>query len=135
MQTEHVILLNAQGVPTGTLEKYAAHTADTLLHLAFSSWLFNAKGQLLVTRRALSKKAWPGVWTNSVCGHPQMGESNEDAVIRRCRFELGVEITAPEPVYLTFATAPPIRMALWKMKCVRYLPHAPPVRYRSTMMK
>lgn len=59
MQTEHVILLNAQGVPTGTLEKYAAHTADTLLHLAFSSWLFNAKGQLLVTRRALSKKAWP----------------------------------------------------------------------------
>ena len=61
MQTEHVILLNAQGVPTGTLEKYAAHTADTLLHLAFSSWLFNAKGQLLVTRRALSKKAWPAV--------------------------------------------------------------------------
>ena len=58
MQTEHVILLNAQGVPTGTLEKYAAHTADTRLHLAFSSWLFNAKGQLLVTRRALSKKAW-----------------------------------------------------------------------------
>jgi isopentenyl-diphosphate delta-isomerase len=73
MQTEHVILLNAQGVPTGTLEKYAAHTADTRLHLAFSSWLFNAKGQLLVTRRALSKKAWPGVWTNSVCGHPQLG--------------------------------------------------------------
>lgn len=62
MQTEHVILLNAQGVPTGTLEKYAAHTADTLLHLAFSSWLFNAKGQLLVTRRALSKKAWLGLW-------------------------------------------------------------------------
>ena len=125
MQTEHVILLNAQGVPTGTLEKYAAHTADTRLHLAFSSWLFNAKGQLLVTRRALSKKAWPGVWTNSVCGHPQLGESNEDAVIRRCRYELGVEITPPES----------IRMALWKMKCVRYLPHAPPVRYRSTMMK
>ncbi|WP_096885440.1 isopentenyl-diphosphate Delta-isomerase [Escherichia coli] len=93
MQTEHVILLNAQGVPTGTLEKYAVHTADTLLHLAFSSWLFNAKGQLLVTRRALSKKAWPGVWTNSVCGHPQLEESNAEAVIRRCRYELGVEIS------------------------------------------
>ena len=102
MQTEHVILLNAQGVPTGTLEKYAAHTADTRLHLAFSSWLFNAKGQLLVTRRALSKKAWPGVWTNSVCGHPQLGESNEDAVIRRCRYELGVEITPPESIYPDF---------------------------------
>ena len=69
MQTEHVILLNAQGVPTGTLEKYAAHTADTLLHLAFSSWLFNAKGQLLVTRR----RAWHSVWTIPVCGHPQHG--------------------------------------------------------------
>ena len=102
MQTEHVILLNAQGVPTGTLEKYAAHTADTRLHRAFSSWLFNAKGQLLVTRRALSKKAWPGVWTNSVCGHPQLGESNEDAVIRRCRYELGVEITPPESIYPDF---------------------------------
>lgn len=135
MQTEHVILLNAQGVPTGTLEKYAAHTADTLLHLAFSSWLFNAKGQLLVTRRALSKKAWPGVWTNSVCGHPQLGESSEDAVIRRCRYELGVELRLLNLSILTFATAPPIRVALWKMKCVRYLPHAPPVRYRSTMMK
>ena len=77
MQTEHVILLNAQGVPTGTLEKYAAHTADTRLHLAFSSWLFNAKGQLLVTRRALSKKA---------C----------------CRYELGVEITPPESIYPDF---------------------------------
>ena len=75
---------------------------DTRLHLAFSSWLFNAKGQLLVTRRALSKKAWPGVWTNSVCGHPQLGESNEDAVIRRCRYELGVEITPPESIYPDF---------------------------------
>lgn len=102
MPTEHVILLNTQGVPSGTLEKYAAHTADTPLHLAFSCWLFNAKGQLLVTRRALNKKAWPGVWTNSVCGHPQLGESNEEAVIRRCHYELGVEITPPEPVYPDF---------------------------------
>lgn len=44
MQTEHVILLNAQGVPTGTLEKYAAHTADTLLHLAFSFGCLMPKG-------------------------------------------------------------------------------------------
>ena len=91
---------------TGSSHGYAGKVcrthADTLLHLAFSSWLFNAKGQLLVTRRALSKKAWPGVWTNSVCGHPQLGESNEDAVIRRCRYELGVEITPPESIYPDF---------------------------------
>ncbi|BCL44364.1 isopentenyl-diphosphate Delta-isomerase [Enterobacter roggenkampii] len=77
----------------GTQEKYAAHTLHTPLHLAFSSWLFNAKGECLITRRALSKKAWPGVWTNSVCGHPQSGEETVQAIIRRCRFEVGAELT------------------------------------------
>ncbi len=102
MRQEHVILLDAQDTPSGTLEKYSAHTANTPLHLAFSSWLFNAEGQLLVTRRSLAKKAWPGVWTNSVCGHPQRGESHEEAVIRRCRHELGVEIASLTPVYPAF---------------------------------
>lgn len=77
MAGEHVILLDEQDKPTGMLEKYAAHTLDTPLHLAFSCWLFNEQGQLLVTRRSLGKKAWPGVWTNSVCGHPQTGETFE----------------------------------------------------------
>ena len=89
---EHVILLNEQGQEIGILEKYAAHTSDTPLHLAFSSWLFNAKGECLVTRRAMGKKAWPGVWTNSVCGHPQEGETVEQAIVRRCRYEVGVDI-------------------------------------------
>ena len=102
MRQEHVILLDAQDTPSGTLEKYTAHTANTPLHLAFSSWLFNAEGQFLVTRRSLVKKAWPGVWTNSVCGHPQRGESHEEAIIRRCRYELGVEIASLTPVYPTF---------------------------------
>lgn len=48
------------------------------------------------------KKAWPGVWTNSVCGHPQRGESQEEAVVRRCRHELGVEIANLTSVYPTF---------------------------------
>lgn len=52
---EHVILVNDQGKVIGTQEKYAAHTSHTPLHLAFSSWLFNAKGECLITRRALSK--------------------------------------------------------------------------------
>ncbi len=77
MAGEHVILLDEQDQPAGMLEKYAAHTFDTPLHLAFSCWLFNQQGQLLVTRRSLGKKAWPGVWTNSVCGHPQQGETFE----------------------------------------------------------
>ena len=102
MAGEHVILLDEQDKPTGMLEKYAAHTLNTPLHLAFSSWLFNEQGQLLVTRRSLGKKAWPGVWTNSVCGHPQTGETFEQAVERRCRFELGVEITRIAPVFPGF---------------------------------
>jgi len=99
---EHVILVNDQGQVIGTREKYAAHTSHTPLHLAFSSWLFNAQGQCLVTRRALGKIAWPGVWTNSVCGHPQTGESTEQAIIRRCRFEVGVEITEIKPIATDF---------------------------------
>ncbi|MFX2599533.1 isopentenyl-diphosphate Delta-isomerase [Enterobacter hormaechei] len=95
---EHVILVNDQGKVIGTQEKYAAHTSHTPLHLAFSSWLFNANGECLLTRRALSKKAWPGVWTNSVCGHPQADEATEQAIIRRCRFEVGAEITDITPI-------------------------------------
>ena len=99
---EHVILVNDQGMVIGTQEKYAAHTSHTPLHLAFSSWLFNAKGECLITRRALSKKAWPGVWTNSVCGHPQSGEAIDQASVRRCRYEVGAEITGITPVAAEF---------------------------------
>ena len=102
MRQEHVILLNEQGQPCGTLEKYAAHTATTPLHSAFSCWIFNEQGQLLVTRRSLHKKAWPGVWTNSGCGHPQLGESTEAAIIRRACFELGADIDSLSPVYADF---------------------------------
>ncbi len=102
MTEEHVVLLDEQDKPSGTLEKFAAHTLNTPLHLAFSCWLFNEDGQLLVTRRSLSKKA-RRVWTNSVCGHPQQGETTEEAIIRRCRFELGVEITDLTPVYPHFS--------------------------------
>ena len=89
---EHVILLDELGSPIGMEEKYTAHHHNTPLHLAFSSWLFNSRGECLVTRRAMSKKAWPGVWTNSVCGHPQQGETLEQAMVRRCRYEVGVDI-------------------------------------------
>ena len=99
---EHVILVNDQGMVIGTQEKYAAHTSHTPLHLAFSSWLFNAKGECLITRRALSKKAWPGVWTNSVCGHPQSGEAIDQAIVRPCRYEVGAEITGITPVAAEF---------------------------------
>lgn len=106
-QQQHVVLLDEQGHPTGVMEKYAAHQQQTPLHLAFSSWVFNPQRELLVTRRALSKKAWPGVWTNSVCGHPQWQESVEHAIRQRCQYEAGLsveQITAVAPDFRYCAT-------------------------------
>lgn len=88
---ERVQYVDEQGNPTGeTEEKLAAHHAHTRRHLAFSLYLFNDRGQFLVTRRASSKKVWPGVWTNSCCGHPAPGEPMPDAIARRLRDELGI---------------------------------------------
>lgn len=91
---DHVTLLAEDGTAIGTLPKSQVHTRDTPLHLAFSCHVRDAAGRVLVTRRALSKQTWPGVWTNSFCGHPRPGESLTDAVVRRARQELGLELTS-----------------------------------------
>lgn len=87
---EYVVLLNDQFEPTGQAEKYSVHHQETPLHLAFSCYITNSKGEVLITRRSLKKVAWPGVWTNSVCGHPMPGETMTDAAKRRADFELGI---------------------------------------------
>ena len=92
---ERVVLLDESGREVGSAAKSAVHHADTPLHLGFSCYVFDDAGRVLLTRRALGKQTWPGVWTNSFCGHPAPGEPVADAVRRRGREELGIVIDQP----------------------------------------
>jgi isopentenyl-diphosphate Delta-isomerase len=98
---EEVVLVDDAGNAVGTAPKATVHHERTPLHLAFSCYLFDEGGRLLLTRRALHKPTWPGVWTNSFCGHPGPGEEMAEAVRRRGEQELGVAL---ERLQLTLPT-------------------------------
>jgi isopentenyl-diphosphate delta-isomerase len=87
---ELVVLVNEQNEVIGTTPKATVHGRETPLHRAFSCFIFNDEGEFLLQQRAFSKKTWPGIWSNSCCGHPSPDEKNEDAAKRRLEFELGL---------------------------------------------
>jgi isopentenyl-diphosphate delta-isomerase len=90
MSEELIVFVDEENRPIGTGPKLASHNSDTRLHRAFSCFVFRADGRFLLTQRALNKKVFPGVWTNSCCGHPGPEERAEDAVRRRLQYELGL---------------------------------------------
>lgn len=87
---EQVVLISENDEVIGLMEKQQAHI-NGLLHRAFSVFLFNSKGEMLLQKRAGSKYHSPGQWTNAVCSHPRSGETYEEAAKRRLKEELGIE--------------------------------------------
>jgi len=103
-----VVLCAPDGSAAGTAPKLTVHHRETPLHLAFSCYVFDPAGRVLVTRRAYGKQTFPGVRTNSCCGHPAPGEGMRVAVLRRLRHELGIvpsELELILPAFRYRATA------------------------------
>ena len=89
---EEVILVDETDTPLGKMEKMEAHK-KALLHRAFSVFIFNSKGEMLLQRRASGKYHSPGLWTNACCSHPRPGEETHSAALRRLKEELGITTT------------------------------------------
>jgi isopentenyl-diphosphate delta-isomerase len=87
-EDEALILVDANDNQTGVLSKAACHDGAGILHRAFSVFLFDAAGRLLLQQRAEGKRLWPMYWSNSCCSHPREGESIEVAASRRLLDEL-----------------------------------------------
>jgi len=95
--TESVILVDEQDRDTGIMEKLRAHELG-VLHRAFSVFLLNGKGEILLQQRAAEKYHSPGLWSNTCCSHPRPGEEVHDAARRRLREEMGLDC-ALQPLY------------------------------------
>ena len=100
---EHVILVNESDNPVGTQEKMAAHEQANL-HRAFSVFIFNAKGEMLLQQRAKDKYHSGGLWTNACCSHPRPGEKTIDAAHRRLQEEMGFDCELEEAFHFIYKT-------------------------------
>ena len=106
---EYVVLVNENDTQIGIMEKMAAHIVPRL-HRAFSIFIFNSKGELLLQQRALSKYHSPGLWTNTCCSHPRQGETLEEATARRLKEEMGMTCDMHE--VFTFIYKAPVGLGL-----------------------
>ncbi len=90
---EHLVLVDRDDRPIGSLPKLDCHLNGGVLHRAFSVMILNRAGEVLIQRRSARKLLWPMYWSNACCSHPRVEESVEEAAQRRLREELGA--TAP----------------------------------------
>lgn len=88
--SEELILVNADDEPIGHDSKANCHDGHGILHRAFSLFVFNPQGELLLQQRSQGKRLWPGYWANTCCSHPRLGESMEQATARRLEEEMGM---------------------------------------------
>lgn len=89
-EEEFMILVDENDLQLGKLEKLLVHQVG-LLHRAFSIFIFNSNGELLLQQRADEKYHSGGLWTNTCCSHPRFGEEMDDAIKRRLKEEMGIQ--------------------------------------------
>lgn len=89
-EDEPLICVDANDNVIGHASKAVCHDGVGVLHRAFSVFLFNARGELLLQQRSAKKRLWPLWWANTCCSHPRRGEQTADAAVRRVREELGL---------------------------------------------
>lgn len=96
---DELILVDHDDRELGYLDKAQCHDGEGMLHRAFSLFVLDDEGRVLLQRRAGDKRLWPGFWSNACCSHPRRGESIADAVGRRAAEELGITIHSLEFLY------------------------------------
>ena len=101
MKEQEVILVNENDEAIGVMEKMKAHEKG-LLHRAFSVFIFDRKGRMLLQQRAAEKYHGAHLWTNACCSHPYPGEKIEDAAVRRLKEELGFSTKLQEIFSFTY---------------------------------
>ncbi len=100
---EEVILVDEWDKAIGTMEKIEAHQKG-LLHRAFSVFIFNSQGEMLLQQRALNKYHSGGLWTNTCCSHPRPGEDTLIAALRRLKEEMGIEAQLEYKTHFIYKT-------------------------------
>lgn len=101
MPEEKVILVNENDEQIGVMPKMEAHE-KAVLHRAFSVFIFNDNGELMLQQRALHKYHSPGLWTNTCCSHQRVGETNLEAGLRRLQEEMGFTTPLKETTWFIY---------------------------------